>query len=351
MGLGSFIKKQFIDVLQWTEDTEGVLAWRFPMADMEIQNGGVLVVRESQVAVFVNEGQIADVFGPGTHTLTTQTLPLLTNLKNWDKLFDSPFKSDVYFFSTRVQTGRKWGTQQPITIRDKDFDMIRVRAFGMYSYRVADPRKFYTELSGTREVYTRDNVEEQLRGILMSTMASSLGSANVAFLDMAANQALMAQEVRGDLADAFARYGIGLDEFNVSSVSLPEELQAALDERISAGMKGGLGADKMSGFTKFQTATAIPLAAQNEGGIAGIGAGLGAGVMLGQAMGQAVGSTLAPASSHPGAPVAAPPAAAAPAEDSIEARLEKLKGLLDKGLISPADYDSAKSELLKKLIG
>ncbi len=305
MGLGSFIKKQFIDVLQWTEDTEGVLAWRFPMADMEIQNGGVLVVRESQVAVFVNEGQIADVFGPGTHTLTTQTLPLLTNLKNWDKLFDSPFKSDVYFFSTRVQTGRKWGTQQPITIRDKDFDMIRVRAFGMYSYRVADPRKFYTELSGTREVYTRDNVEEQLRGILMSTMASSLGSANVAFLDMAANQALMAQEVRGDLADAFARYGIGLDEFNVSSVSLPEELQAALDERISAGMKGGLGADKMSGFTKFQTATAIPLAAQNEGGIAGIGAGLGAGVMLGQAMGQAVGSTLAPASSHPGAPVAA----------------------------------------------
>ena len=349
MGLGSFIKKQFIDVLQWTEDKEGVLAWRFPMEDMEIQNGGVLVVRESQVAVFVNEGQIADVFGPGTHTLTTQTLPLLTNLKNWDKLFDSPFKSDVYFFSTRVQTGRKWGTQQPITIRDKDFDMIRVRAFGMYSYRVADPRKFYTELSGTREEYTRDDVEDQLRGILMATMASSLGSANVAFLDMAANQALMAQEVRGDLADAFARYGIGLDEFNVASVSLPEELQAALDERISAGMKGGLGADKMSGFTKFQTATAIPLAAQNEGGIAGIGAGLGAGVMLGQAMGQAVGSTLAPASSQPGAPVTT--AAAAPAEDGIEARLEKLKGLLDKGLISAADYDSAKSELLKKLIG
>ena len=347
MGLGSFIKKQFIDVLQWTEDREGVLAWRFPMTDQEIQNGGVLVVRDSQVAVFVNEGQIADVFGPGTHTLTTQTLPLLTNLKNWDKLFDSPFKSDVYFFSTRVQTGRKWGTQQPITIRDKDFDMIRVRAFGMYSYRVADPRKFYTELSGTREEYTRDDVEDQLRGILMSTMAGSLGSANVAFLDMAASQALMAQEVRGDLADAFSRYGIGLDEFNVASVSLPEELQAALDERISAGMKGGLSAEKMGGFTKFQVASAIPLAAQNEGGIAGIGAGLGAGVMLGQAMGQAVGSTLAPAGSQP----PAAPAAAPAADDGIEARLEKLKGLLDKGLISAADYDSAKSELLKKLIG
>jgi membrane protease subunit (stomatin/prohibitin family) len=352
MSLGSFIKKQFIDVLQWTEDTEGVLAWRYPMQDQEIQNGGVLVVRDSQLAVFVNEGQIADVFGPGTHKLTTQTLPLLTNLKNWDKLFDSPFKSDVYFFSTRVQTGRKWGTPQPITIRDKDFDMIRVRAFGMYSYRVSDPRKFYIELSGTREEYTRDDVEDQLRGILMATMASSLGGANVAFLDMAANQALMAQQVRGDLADAFARYGIGLDEFNVASVSLPEELQAALDERISAGMKGGMAADKMSGYTKFQVASAIPLAAQNEGGLAGIGAGLGAGVGLGQAIGQAVGATLAPAGAQPGtaaAPVTA--AAAAAADDSIEARLEKLKGLLDKGLISATDYDTAKSELLKKLIG
>ncbi|WP_256078574.1 SPFH domain-containing protein [Massilia sp. YIM B04103] len=344
MGIGSFIKKQFIDVLQWNEDTEGVLAWRYPMQDAEIQNGGVLVVRESQVAVFVNEGQITDVFGPGTHKLSTQTLPVLTNLKNWDKLFDSPFKSDVYFFSTRVQTGRKWGTQQPITIRDKDFDMIRVRAFGMYSYRVTDARKFFTEVSGTREAYTRDEVEDQLRGILMATMASSLGGSNIAFLDMAANQALMAQEVKGDLADAFARYGIGLDEFNVASVSLPEELQAALDERISAGMKGGLSADKLGGFTKYQVASAIPLAAQNEGGIAGIGAGLGAGVTIGQAMGQAVGASMA----QVGTPAAAAPAVA---DDSIEARLGKLKALLDKGLISAADYDSTKAELLKKLIG
>jgi len=346
MGIGSFIKKQFIDVLQWNEEVDGVLAWRYPMQDFEIQNGGVLVVRESQMAVFVNEGQVADVFGPGTHKLTTQTLPILTNLKNWDKLFDSPFKSDVYFFSTRVQTGRKWGTPQPITIRDKDFDMVRVRAFGMYSYRVADPRLFFKEISGTREAYTRDEVEEQLRGILMATMASSLGGAQVPFLDMAANQALMAQQVKGDLSTAFGRYGIGLDEFNVASVSLPEELQAALDERISAGMKGGMSADKMAGFTRYQVASAIPMAASNEGGLAGIGAGLGAGMTVGQMMGQAMGQTLGAAA---GAPVA--PAAAAPAEDSIENRLEKLKGLLDKGLISAADYDSTKAELLKKLIG
>ena len=346
MSLGSFIKKQFIDVLQWNEETEGVLAWRFPMQDFEIQNGAILNVRESQVAVFVNEGKIADVFGPGTHKLTTQTLPLLTNLKNWDKLFDSPFKSDVYYFSTRVQTGRKWGTPQPITIRDKDFDMIRVRAFGMYSYRIADARTFFTEISGTREVYTRDEVEDQLRGILMASMASSLGGANVPFLDMAANQALMAQQVKDGLAQAFARYGVGLDEFNVASISLPEELQAALDERISAGMKGGLGADKMSGFTKFQVANAIPLAAQNEGGLAGVGAGLGAGLSIGQVMAQGMGNAL-----QPPAPAPAPAAPPAPVEEPIEARLEKLKGLLDKGLISPADYDGAKAELLKKLIG
>jgi membrane protease subunit (stomatin/prohibitin family) len=346
MGIGSFIKKQFIDVLQWNEDTEGVLAWRYPMADQEIQNGGQLVVRESQVAVFVNEGQVADVFGPGTHTLTTRTLPVLTNLKNWDKLFDSPFKSDVYFFSTRVQTGRKWGTPQPITIRDKDFDMVRVRAFGMYSYRVTNARTFFTEISGTREVYTRDEVEDQLRGILMASMASSLGASQVPFLDMAANQALMAQQVKGDLTTAFARYGIALDEFNVASVSLPEELQAALDERISAGMKGGMSADKLAGFTKYQVASSIPLAASNEGGLAGIGAGLGAGLSVGQVIGQTMGSTLAPQ-----AAAAVPAAPAAAAEDSIEDRLGKLKGLLDKGLISAADYDSTKAELLKKLIG
>jgi len=348
MSLGSFIKKQFIDVLQWNEDAEGVLAWRFPMQDFEIQNGAVLNVRESQMAVFVDEGRIADVFGPGTHTLTTRTLPVLTNLKNWDKLFDSPFKSDVYFFSTRVQTGRKWGTPQPITIRDKDFDMIRVRAFGMYSYRIGDPRAFFTEISGTRDTYTRDQVEDQLRGILMATMASSLGGSNVAFLDMAANQALMAQQVYKDLATAFARYGVKLDEFNVASVSLPEELQAALDERISAGMKGSLGADRMSGFTQFQVASSIPLAAQNEGGLAGIGAGVGAGMAVGQAVAQGMTGAFA---QQPGAPAAAPQAPAAPAQDSIEDRLSKLKGLLDKGLISAADYDSTKAELLKKLIG
>ncbi len=331
------------------------------MADFEIQNGAMLTVRESQLAMFVNEGQVADVFGPGNHKLTTNTLPLLTNLKNWDKLFQSPFKSDVYFFSTRIQTGRKWGTPQPITIRDKDFDAIRIRAFGMFSYRVADPKKFFTELAGTREAYTRDDVEAQLQGIMLASMANSLGASNIPFLDMAANQTLMAQQVKGDLAVAFERYGLALDEFNVGTVSLPDELQKALDARIGAGMKGSLSADKLAGYTRFQTAEAIPLAAQNEGGLAGIGAGLSTGMAMGQAMAQGLGLGAGAVPGMPGAPAApgAAPAApqpaaapaAAPAEDSPAARLEQLKGLLDKGLISQADYDDAKAKVLQKLIG
>jgi len=345
MSLGSFIKKQFIDILQWNEDTEGVLAWRFPMQDFEIQYGGSLTVRESQVAVFVNEGKIADVFAPGIYKLTTQTLPVLTYLKNWDKLFESPFKSDVYFFSTRIQTGRKWGTPQPITLRDKDFGMVRLRAFGMYSYRIADARKVFTELSGTRDTYTRDDVEEQLRGIMISTMATSLGASPVPFLDMAANQTLMAQQVKGSLAEAFGKYGLGLDEFNVSSINLPEELQQAIDKRIAIGMAGDLNK-----YTQYQVANAIPLAAQNEGGLAGIGAGLAAGVGMGQVFMNAMSGSQAAAAPAPAAvaPASAPAAAVA---DPAEARLEKLKGMLDKGLIAQTDYDAAKAEILKQLIG
>ena len=342
MSLASFIKKQFIDILQWTEDSEGVLSWRYPMEDMEIQNGGTLVVRESQMAVFVNEGQVADVFGPGTYKLTTQTLPVLTYLKNWDKLFLSPFKSDVYFFSTRVQTGRRWGTQQPITIRDADFGMVRLRAFGLYSYRVADPKLFHQSLSGTRAVYTRDEVEDQLRGIILATMANSIGASKVNFLDMAANQTLMASQVRDDLVKALGKYGLGLDEFNVGSVSLPEELQAALDKRISMGMAGDLAK-----YTQYQTANAIPLAAQNEGGIAGIGAGLASGMAIGQQMAQSLGAV----AGSTNAAVGQQNAAGAPAHVEPAVRLEQLKGLLDKSLITQGEFDAAKAEVIKQLVG
>ncbi|WP_054516120.1 SPFH domain-containing protein, partial [Achromobacter xylosoxidans] len=268
MSLGSFIRKQFIDILQWNEDGDGVLAWRHPMQDFEIQYGASLTVRESQMAVFVNEGKVADVFGPGMYKLTTQTLPVLTYLKNWDKLFESPFKSDVIFFSTRLQLGRRWGTAQPVTLRDSEFGMVRLRAFGVYSYQITDPAKFYREISGTRDVYTVDDLEMQLRNMVVAAMTTALGGSKVPFLDIAGNQGLMSQSIAEQLGPVFDRYGVKLDNFTVENVSLPEELQKALDTRISMGMAGDLGK-----FTQYQTATSIPLAAQNEGGIAGIGAG------------------------------------------------------------------------------
>ncbi len=338
MSIGSFIKKQFIDVLQWNEDADGTLAWRYPMEDFEIQYGASLTVRDSQMAVFVNEGKVADVFGPGMYKLTTQTIPVLTNLKNWDKLFESPFKSDVYFFSTRLQLGRKWGTPQPITLRDKDFGMVRLRAFGMYSYKLADPRKFFTEISGTRAEYTVDELEQQLRNLVVATMSATLGGSDVPFLDMAANQVLLAERMREAMTPTFERYGMTLDNFAVENISLPEELQKAIDTRISMGMVGDLGK-----YTQYQVANSVPLAAQNEGGLAGVGAGLAAGVGMGQVMMDALRGSQAPAA----APVAAPAVAA----DDPEARLGKLKALLDKGLVTQADYDSAKAEILKKLIG
>lgn len=348
MSFGSFIKKQFIDILQWNEDADGVLAWRYPMQDFEIQYGGSLTVRESQAAVFVNEGKIADVFAPGLYKLTTNTLPVLTYLKNWDKLFESPFKSDVVFFSTRVQIGRKWGTAQPITIRDKDFGMVRLRAFGLYSYKIVDPRKFYTEISGTRDIYTRDELEQQLRNVVVSTMTNVLGGSSIPFLDMAGNQGLMGEKIKEELLVAFTHYGVALDSFMVENVSLPEELQKAIDTRISMGMMGD-----MNQYTQYQVANAIPLAAKNPGGAAGVGANLAAGVVMGQAMAKG----LVPGATDAQAGVAAQvvasaPATAAPAGGGdAAARLAQLKGLLDQGLIMQADYDTAKAEILKKLVG
>ncbi len=342
MSIGSFIRKQFIDVLQWTEDTDGVLAWRYPMEDLEIRYGGKLTVRESQVAVFVNEGKIADVFQPGLYTLTTQTLPVLTYLQNWDKLFQSPFKSDVYFFSTRLQLGRRWGTAQPVTIRDREFGFVQLRAFGIYSYRIVDATAFHREISGTRAQYTVDDVEQQLRNLVVTAMSTVFGGADVAFVDMAANQSLLSQRIAEALVPIFTRYGLALDAFAVESVSLPAELQKALDLRIGAGMAGDLGR-----VTQYQTAQAIPLAAQNPGGLAGIGAGLAAGAAIGQAMAGPIAGSAQPAAAQPTA-AAAQPTAPAAAPDYVQ-RLEQLKALHDKGLVTDDEYSRAKAEILAKL--
>ena len=307
MSLRDFITKQFIDVIEWVEPEEGILAYRYPMQDREIQNGGKLTVRDSQAALFVNEGKVADVFKPGLYTLNTQTLPILTYLKNWDKAFQSPFKSDVYFFSARIQTDQHWGTQNPITIRDKEFGAIRLRGFGIYSYHLSDAKSFYNKISGTRDVYRVADLEGQLRNTIIAKMTDAFAASQVPFLDMAANQGALAEKISETLKPAFTEYGLTLDSFVVENLSLPDELQKVLDQRISMNVLGDMGK-----FTQYQVAQAIPIAAANEGGGAvGVGAGLGAGVAIGQAMMDAVKkSTSTPAGAT------APAAAGAPAAET-----------------------------------
>ncbi|OJX34444.1 MAG: hypothetical protein BGO74_11385 [Burkholderiales bacterium 68-12] len=350
MALMDFIKKQFIDILEWTEDGDGQLAWRYPMAGMEIQNGGTLVVRESQMAVFVNEGQVADVFGPGTYKLTTQTLPVLTYLKNWDKLFQSPFKSDVYFFSTRQQIDQKWGTPQPITIRDKDFGAVRLRAFGNYAYRIADPKRFHTEISGTRDVYPAADLEGQLRGLVLQNISNAIAGSGLPFLDLAANQVMFADALAKELQPAFEKIGLKLEAMTVQNVSLPEELQKILDQKIGMGMVGG----DMGKFMQYQTAQAIPKFAEGAGhgggGIAGDAMGLGAGVALGQVLAQNLQAGLQGGAAQ-GAPAAAAAAAAGGVKpEDVMATLEKLAELKTKGILTQDEFDAKKAELLKKLV-
>ena len=221
MSLRDFLSKQFIDVIEWVEPADGLLAYRYPMQDREIQNGGKLTVRDSQMAVFVNEGKVGDVFGPGFYTLNTQTLPILTYLMNWDKAFKSPFKSDVYFFITRLQTNQHWGTQNPITIRDKEFGAIRLRAFGIYTYHLADPKLFYTKVSGTRDAYGVADLEGQLRNTIVGRITDTFAGSQVPFLDMAANQVALSEKIAGQLKPAFTDLGLVLDSFVVENLSLP----------------------------------------------------------------------------------------------------------------------------------
>ncbi|HZF85118.1 MAG TPA: SPFH domain-containing protein [Burkholderiaceae bacterium] len=348
MALMDFIKKQFIDIIQWTETGDGTLAWRFPMQEMEIQNGASLTVRESQMAVFVNEGQVADVFGPGMYKLTTQTLPVLTYLKNWDKLFESPFKSDVYFFSTRQQVDQKWGTPQPITIRDKDFGAVRLRAFGNYAFRIADPKLFHTEISGTRDTYTVADLDGQLRGLVLQNISTAIAASGVPFLDLAANQIEFAKALAAQLNPEFGKLGIKLETITVQNVSLPEELQKILDQKIGMGMVG----NDMGKFMQYQTAQAIPKFAEGAGqggGIAGDAMGLGAGVALGQVLAQNLQQGLNPNAAAQAAVAATAPAATV-SPNEVMATLEKLGELKTKGILTQEEFDAKKAELLKKLV-
>jgi len=326
MSIFGFFKKQFVDVIDWNESGDGVLAFRYGMADNEIQNGAQLTVRETQCAMFVNEGEVADIFTPGRYTLSTKTLPLLTSLKNWDKGFQSPFKSDVYFFSTREQIDQRWGTQQPIVVRDKDYGPLRIRAHGTYSYKLKSPQVFFKKVSGTRDIYNTSDLEGQLRSALLTQIASFLANAQVGFLDMASNQQKFSETLQNNLAAVFENYGLELKSFFVQSVSLPEELQSYLDKNAQMKMVGDL-----RNYAQFQTADSIDDAAANPGGLAGAGVGLGAGVAMSQVLNQSLGN-----------------GAGNSTVDPMET-LNKLHGLLKNGVLTQAEFDIKKAELLKKI--
>ena len=252
MGLWDKLMGEFVDVIEWTDDNTDTMVYRFPRYNNEIKYGAKLTVRESQMAIFVNEGQIADVLGPGLYELETRNLPLLSTLQHWDHGFNSPFKAEVYFCNMRQFTNLKWGTRNPIMLRDKDFDMVRLRAFGTYATRITDPRQFMQQIVGTDNRFTVDEISDQLRNMIVSRFATVIGQANIPVLDLASNYEQLGQFVTQKIAPEFKAYGLELTQILVENISLPENVEEALDKRTSMGVVGNL-----DNYLKYQTAESL----------------------------------------------------------------------------------------------
>jgi membrane protease subunit (stomatin/prohibitin family) len=253
MSLWNKITGQFIDIIEWMDTTNDTLVWRFPRYNNEIKNGAKLVVREGQSAIFVNEGQLGDVFSmSGTFELSTQNLPILTTLKSWKYGFNSPFKAEVYFFNTKQFTGMKWGTKNPVMLRDPEFGPVRLRAFGSFAMRISDPAKFLTEIVGTDGEFTTDEINEQLRNVVVSRFTDTLGESKIPILDLVANYDELGKFVTEKIADDFDQYGLKVTKLLIENISLPPEVEAALDKRSSIGIMGNLNQ-----YTQFQMANSL----------------------------------------------------------------------------------------------
>jgi membrane protease subunit (stomatin/prohibitin family) len=298
------IRGEFIDIIEWTDDGRDTIVWRFPRYGTEIKMGARLVVRESQVAVFVNEGRLADVYQPGTYTLTTQNMPVLSTLKGWKYGFESPFKAEVYFVTTRQFTDFKWGTQNPVILRDADFGMVRVRAFGTFAAQVVDAAALLRELVGTDPQFRTEEVGEHLRQLIVSKLGSALGSSGVPLLDLASRQDGIGQQLAKALTLELSSTGIAIPRFYIENISVPPEIEAAIDTRSRMTITGNL-----DDYAKLQAADAMPIAAANPG-TGGEALGLGVGMALGQRIVQ---STSGAGAAVPPAPATQPPAQPAPA--------------------------------------
>ena len=285
MGLFSKLAGQLIDVIEWKDSSADTMVYRYDRNGKEIMMGAQLTVRESQVAIFVNEGQIADVFQPGRYELQTSNMPIMTKLKAWKFGFNSPFKSDVYFVNTKQFLDRKWGTANPVMMRDAEFGMIRLRAFGIYAFRVSDPVVFLREVFGTSSMFTVGEVEGQLKRTLVSGLSDAIAESKIPALDLAANYDELGRYALQANAPKVAELGLTLTSFVIENISLPEDVEKAMDRRTSMGVLGD-----MNRYTQYQAAEALREAANNpSGGMAGAGIGMGAGMAMGQMFAGAMG--------------------------------------------------------------
>ena len=301
MGLWDKIKGELIDIIEWLDDSHDTLVYRFERYGNEIKYDAQLTVREGQSAVFINEGQLADVFPPGMYSLTTKNLPVLSTLKGWKHGFESPFKAEVYFVSTRQFTDLKWGTKNPVMLRDPEFGPLRIRAFGTYAMRVKDPATFLREVVGTSGHFTTDGITDQLRNLVITRFTDNVAESKLAVLDMAANYNELGDFVIEKIQPEFEELGLELTKLLVENISLPPAVEKALDKRTSMGVIGNLGA-----YTQFQAAEAMEKAVSQPGGggLAGAGLGAGMGFALAQQMGQALSQ---PQQQQMGGPTAPPP--------------------------------------------
>lgn len=302
VGLMNFIKGEFIEVIAWEDDSSTTMAYKFPIeGKQQIKNGAQLIVRPSQMAIFVYEGEIADVFEPGRYELTTDTMPVLTSLKNWKYLMNSPFKTDVYFINTKQFINQRWGTSNPIMMRDADFGMLRLRGFGVYSFRVKEPVDFLKEVMGSNRFFNVEKINEYLKSLVVSTTTDVLGEAGIPAMDLATQYEEIGEQVKARLSQKFAPYGLEISDFAVENISLPESVEQAIDKRTQMGALGD-----MNKYMQYQAAEAMRDAARNEGGgMASMGAGMGAGMGIGKMMSDAMGTAN---TAQPAAPAQAPKA-------------------------------------------
>ncbi|HHS93592.1 MAG TPA: antifreeze protein, partial [Campylobacterales bacterium] len=280
MGLFDWIFGQFIDVIEWTDDSQDTMVYRFPRHNHEIKYGAKLTVRESQMAIFVNEGVIADVLEPGIYELETKNLPIMTSLEHWDHAFNSPFKAEVYFINTKRFTDLKWGTKNPIMVRDPEFSMVRLRAFGTYEIRIVDPKQFMNEIVGTDNHFTVDEIDDQLTNLIISKFTTVIGESDIPILDMASNYEKFSEYILEKIAPYFGEYGLSLTKILVENISLPEEVEKALDKRSSREITGDLDEN-----IKYQTGEAL-----SKDGSSSMGdmVGMGAGIAVGQTMAESL---------------------------------------------------------------